>query len=288
MARADAAARAGRAVGRLVELPVGAVHVREDGPGDAPTVVLLHGYASSLHAFDRLTPLLATRHHIVRVDLLGHGCSAFDAPDFGHQAQADAVAAALDRLGVSPHTVVGHSFGADVAIALAARSATARQVVVIGQAPDYADARLPRGNQLLRRPGVGRWLARCAPAAAVDRASAFAFAPDIDPAGLFERPDRRWVDFRATAPAVHRTMLVDRPRALAERGLDARLVDLALPALVILGDQDRLYPAGPTRDRYARLPGVRVELLAGSGHSPPLEQPAATADLIERFVAESS
>jgi pimeloyl-ACP methyl ester carboxylesterase len=280
------AARTGRAIGRLVELPVGPVHVREDGPVDAPPIVLLHGYASSLHAYDRVTPILATTSRVIRVDLLGHGSSPLDAPDYGAEAQAAMVADVLDRLGRAPETVVGHSFGADVAIALAERTGRATRVVVIGQAADYAHARLPRGNQLLSHPLTGLWLRRLAPPAAIDRASRFAFAPGAPAAELFDQPDRRSVDFRATAPAMHRTVLLDRPRALATRGLDARLADLALPTLVILGAQDQLYPVAPTRARYACVPGVRVEVLAGSGHSAPLEQPEATARLIRDFVLE--
>jgi pimeloyl-ACP methyl ester carboxylesterase len=282
------AARSGRAIGRLVELPVGTMHVREDGPPDGPMVVLLHGYASSLHAFDRVTPILATADRVVRVDLLGHGSSPLEAPDYGAEAQAAMIARVLDQLGVTPETVVGHSFGADVAIALAEQTGRVTRVVVIGQAPDYADARLPRGNQLLSHPRAGRWLRRLAPAAAIDRASRFAFAPGAHAAELFDQPDRRSVDFRATAPAMHRTVLLDRPHALAMRGLDARLADLALPTLVILGAQDQLYPVARTQARYARVPGVRVEVLAGSGHSPPLEQPEATARLIAGFSAAAS
>lgn len=283
-----AAARSGRAIGRLVATPAGPIHVREDGRADAPAVLLIHGYASSMHGFDRLTPFLAARLRVVRVDLLGHGASVSAAPDYGHQAQARAVAGALDRAGVSASVVVGHSFGADVAIALAELRADLERVVVVAQAPDYTDASLPRGNQLLRPAYVGRLLRRLAPAAAVDQASRFAFAPGVDAASLFDQPDRRVTDFRATAPGVHRMVLHDRPRDLAVRGLDRRLADLGRPALVILGAQDQLYPVRPTQARYARLPGVRVEILADSGHSPPLEQPESTARLIEGFSAGSA
>lgn len=279
----ELAARSGRAIGRFVSTPVGPIHLREDGPADAPAVVLIHGYASSLHAFDRLTPFLAARLRVVRVDLLGHGSSVFAAPDYGHRAQARVIAGALDQAGVSASTVVGHSFGADVAIALAQLRPDLERVAVVAQAPDYTDASLPRGNQLLRPAYVGRLLRRLAPAAVVDRASRFAFAPGVDPVSLFDRPDRRATDFRATAPGVHRMVLHDRPRELAARSLDQRLADLGRPALVILGAQDQLYPVRPTQARYARVPGVRVEMLAASGHSPPLEQPEATARLIEQF-----
>lgn len=280
-----AAARAGQAIGRILDLPVGPVHVRLDGPATAPAILLLHGFASSLHAFDRLTPLLAADRLVVRVDLLGHGATTSQVPGFDSIAQAAMVGQVLDRLDLTPQTVVGHSFGADVAIAVAAADGCAARVVVIAQAPDYSAARLPRGSWLLSHPLVGPWLHRLATASSVNRASRFAFAPGACAADYFDRPDRRLLDYRAAAPALDRTVLVDRPLLLAARGLDEQLRDLHRPALVILGARDQLYPAEPTRAAYERVPGVQVEVLADCGHSPPLEQPQATARLIRDFSA---
>lgn len=271
------------AIGRIIQLPLGAVHVREDGPLGAPVVVLLHGFASSMHAYDRVASILAADRHVLRVDLLGHGCSTKVAADFGDGGQAEMVRAVLDRLDLQPDAVVGHSFGADVAIAMAEQGGRIGRLVLIGQAPDYGQARLPRGSAMLGHRSWGRLVHRLAVGPTVNRASRFAFAPATRPGPLFDRPDRRLVDVRSTAPALYRTILVDRPARLAQRPLDLRLRDLGLPALVVLGEQDQLYPVAGSRERYARVPGVRVEVLAGSGHSPPLEQPDATARLIHDF-----
>ena len=261
------------------------VHVREDGPRGAPVVVLLHGFASSMHSFDQVVSGLSSDRHVVRVDLLGHGCSAKVAADFGDAGQAVMVCAVLDHLGLQPDAVVGHSFGADVAIAVAERGAGVSRLVLIGQAPDYSGARLPRGSAVLGHRTWGPVVHRLAVGPVVDRASRFAFAPGTRAEPLFDRPGRRLADVRATAPAVYRAVLVDRPARLARRPLDLRLRDLELPALVILGEQDQLYPVAATRKRYAQLPGVHVEVLADSGHSPPLEAPDRTAQLIRDFTA---
>src|SRR5688572_25877352 len=61
--------------GRIVDLPGGDLQVREDGPRDAPAVVMLHGFACSLNWWDQVTPALARDHRVVRFDLLGHGGS---------------------------------------------------------------------------------------------------------------------------------------------------------------------------------------------------------------------
>ena len=66
--------RAGRSGGWSSCRSAGSICARTARP-TRPCVLLVHGYASSMHAFDRVTPLLAARRRVVRVDLLGHGCS---------------------------------------------------------------------------------------------------------------------------------------------------------------------------------------------------------------------
>src|SRR4029079_15553326 len=103
--------------GRIVALPRGDLQVREDGRPQAPAVVLIHGWTASIRWWDRITPLLASRYHVVRVDLLGHGVSAKPKDGYSMEAQADRVAGALQRLGVRRALIAGHSTGGEVAIA---------------------------------------------------------------------------------------------------------------------------------------------------------------------------
>src|SRR5271167_2647189 len=108
LARAD--------IGRIVDLPHGDdLQVREDGPRDAPAIVLLHGFASSLHWWDAITPALASRYHVIRFDLLGNGGSAKPSGGYSMEHEAQLVAEALNQLGVRRALLVGHSMGGLVA-----------------------------------------------------------------------------------------------------------------------------------------------------------------------------
>lgn len=97
------------------------VHYR-DWSGDGPPVVLLHGLASSCRIFDLCAPLLARDHRVVAYDQRGHGYSV--KPDSGYDVEtliADG-AGVLRALGIAPpFTVVGHSWGATVALEWAVR-----------------------------------------------------------------------------------------------------------------------------------------------------------------------
>lgn len=242
--------------------------VRDEGRG-RPVFLLLHGFSGSHRWFDAVAPSLAERGRVLRVDLRGHGrTGGRDGLDAGSQA-ADVIGV-LDDLGVDKVVAVGHSYGADVALALASR---AEKTVIIGQAPDYSYATFPPGNGLLALPVLGPVLHRLAPPAAVRRAVSYAFAPgfEFDPV-LLE-------DHAATDPAVARAVIVDRRRALAARPLDAQVRALGRPTLVILGRHDRFYPCDRTASRY-RAAGARVEIVEDAGHSPQVERPAKIVDLV--------
>jgi pimeloyl-ACP methyl ester carboxylesterase len=123
--------------GRIVDLPGGDLQVREDGRVGGPPVVLIHGWIASIHWWGRITPLLARRDRVIRVDLLGHGGSEKPRNGYSMEEQADRVALVLARLRVRRALVVGHSTGSEVAVALAARHPElARRLVVIDSEPD--------------------------------------------------------------------------------------------------------------------------------------------------------
>jgi pimeloyl-ACP methyl ester carboxylesterase len=118
----------------------GNIYVRQDGPRDAPALLLIHGSASSTRTWDPMVPLLTTSHRVIRIDLLGHGRSDKPAEgDYAIPAQGRRVAAALDRLGVRHAIVAGHSSGGYTATALAGQRpdlVTALALIDTGPSPD--------------------------------------------------------------------------------------------------------------------------------------------------------
>lgn len=241
---------------------------RDEGQGQ-PVFLLLHGFSGSHRSFDAVAPLLAAHGRVLRVDLRGHGRTGGH-DGFDAESQAAAVIGVLDDAGVDRVTAIGHSYGADVSLALGRR---ADKIVIIGQAPDYSYATFPAGNGLLAAPVLGPLLHRLAPPFAVRKAMSYAFAPGFvfDPALLRNHA--------TTSPAVARAVIVDRRAALARRPLDERVRALGVPTLVILGRHDRFYDCVRTAERY-RAVGARVEIVEGAGHSPQIERPAEFVDLV--------
>ncbi len=275
---------------KLVDTANGTLQVLEEGDTDAGSpIVLIHCYTCSMNWWDDLAPLLARDHRVIRVDLLGHGGS--DKPGSGYAItdQATAIAEGLAGLGVQGATVVGHSLGGTVATALAEQSPElASRVVIVDQAPDDSFEHLSMSERAAHWPVIGQALSRLAeigPDSAVRSQYEQAFAPGFSISSGFENSDQVVDDLRAmNYDAFDQSSEAERDYT-DERPLDERLTAIGVPLLVIFGAEDQIYDADEALPRYEDVPGARIELIEGAGHSPNVEAPEELAALILSFAA---
>ena len=266
--------------GRIVDLPGGDLQVREDGPRDAPTVVMLHGFACSIHWWDQMTPALARDHRVIRFDLLGHGGSEKPKKGYGMESQARLVAGALDRLGARRAAVVGHSMGGSVATALAEqRPALVESIVILDSPSKSGDAELPFTARMGFVPVLGQAIKRVVPDGMVRDGLESAFA-----AG-FDVPDEFVEDFRDMTYTSYDDSHRGADDYSKERGLAERLADESVPLLVVFGSDDEIVDPKSAQG-YRTVPGARIVVLDGVGHSPHVERPGTTARLVDDFLAQ--
>lgn len=264
--------------GLVIELPDGDLHVRDAGSREAPVLVLLHGFAASVNWWDRIVPRLARDHRVINIDLLGHGGSEKPREGYGMEDQARLVRAALERLDVQKAAVAGHSMGGLVATALAQqRPRLVESLVVLDTGPGKDDSHLPFTARLGFVPVLGEAIRRVVPDTAVRNGLESAFADG------FEVPDQFVDDFRELTYTSY-----DDSRSASEdyreQGhLAERLADDRIPLLVIFGAQDEIADPDSAQD-YRRVPGARIVMLDGVGHTPMVERPAATARLMLDFL----
>lgn len=271
--------------GRILQLPSGSVQVVETGPKDGKPIVLLHCYTCSSRWWDGMVPDLAAKNRVIRIDLRGHGGSEKPSSGYAIEEQAALVAAALAELNVKRATVVGHSLGADVSVALAQQSPElVRRMVVIDEAPDDENyGARDFALKLSITPVIGQLAWRITPKFVWKDGLGQAFAPGFEVPNAFVDDLRRmtYTAFDGSAEGA-----LDYTE---ERPLNERLVALAPPPplLVIFGTKDQSYEVPKAPDAYRDVPGARIELIEGAGHSPNVEKPAQTTALILAFIRAS-
>jgi pimeloyl-ACP methyl ester carboxylesterase len=120
------------------------LHIDTD-TGTGPVVILIHGIASTSATFHKVVPLLAPRHRVIAIDILGHGGSPAPADsEYTLEEHVAALAVTIRSLRLTePFVLVGHSLGSLIATRYAAErrwysrpGTRASRLVLIG-APIY-------------------------------------------------------------------------------------------------------------------------------------------------------
>lgn len=269
---------------RFLTLPGGQrVHVRDEGPREAPVLVLVHGSNASLHSWEPWVTRLAGRYRFVSLDLPGHGLTgpAIDRR-YGLADYAGVVDGVAKALRLPRFVLVGHSMGG----AVAARYALAhpdglRGLVLVGAAgePDAAGRRPPIGFRFSQSPLLGALIPYLGPRAlfAASYRGSVAVPARADPAII----DRYW---RLNLYPGNRQATVDRARTPRVPITAGALKDMNLPTPLMWGRQDRLVPVSGARWYAAALPDSRTVIYDGVGHIPMDEVPARSAGDLARFV----
>lgn len=110
------------------------LHIATD-EGTGPVVLLVHGIASSSETFRALVPLLAPRHRVIAVDILGFGASPAPADcEYTLEDHVDSLSATVHSLKLAgPIILVGHSLGSLIVTRYAStHRARASRVVLVG------------------------------------------------------------------------------------------------------------------------------------------------------------
>jgi pimeloyl-ACP methyl ester carboxylesterase len=258
--------------GRFVVADGIRLHYTEHGDPTRPPVVLVHGNGAMAREMElsglveRLTP----GFRVIVFDRPGYGHSERpNGRDYDPQAQAQLLLRALDALGISHPTVLGHSWGAMVAMAMArARPERIRAVVLVSgyytpslrlDAPLLGAPALPAIGTLMRHtvsPLIGRLLWPLM----VRRI----FAPDRV-TERFQREYPVWMSLRPSqllASAAEAGMM-----PLQAVTLKRREEELSVPTLIVAGESDWLVMTRWQSQRlHRRMPSSRLRLVPGAGH----------------------
>jgi pimeloyl-ACP methyl ester carboxylesterase len=255
------------------------LRVADSGPRDAPAVILLHGFGSSLETWDGWAGPLSATYRVIRFDLPGFGLSGADPTgDYSDARSIAIIAALMDRLGLARASLIGNSLGGRIAWRFAAAWPDRVDKLVLVSPDGFASP----GFEYGKPPDVPLMM-QALPYTMPD----FMFRPSLaaayaDPRALSDATYRRYRDLML-APGVR--------RAILDRMADTVLEDpvpllrrIQAPTLLLWGEQDAMIPFGNAADYRRDIPNATLVPLPGLGHVPFEEAPAASLPPVLRFL----
>ncbi len=252
-------------------------------PGAEPAVLLIHGLPGTAEDFNKVTPLLAGQRTIA-IDRPGYGFSSGGYFPFDRQLQA--VQEVIERLHLGHPIIVGHSYGGAIALDFAElHPHEPRGLVLLDAAAtctrnslyDRTQARLVQGLELPVIAQIANaTFSQLLRTVAAEQGDSQAFHPNrVDPA---HRERVLAINMK------HGNLEAYAGETLAANGviagLDRRLAQIAVPAVVIQGASDQLVKPACGRRLAARLPDARLEIVSG-GHMTPYTHPQVVAAAVK-------
>jgi len=273
------------------------LHAEVLGPPGAPVIVLAHGYVLSLHAWHYQQRDLAGEFRVVAYDQRGHGQSeAAASGDYSIQALGRDLAAVLDTVVPAGERAVvgGHSMGGMSVLSFADQFPDVVAERLAGAAlVDTTAADVVRGSVF----SAGSALAASVLGAFAARAVGVrppATGPVVDVSLLITRHIGLSAAASSAAVAFTQQLALGCPRDVsaalmpALTALDVREAArrLRVPALVIVGEEDRLTPPDASRELTRLLGDAELVVLPGVGHMAPIEAHAELTAHLRLFARQ--
>ena len=260
--------------------------------GEGPCLLLIHGIGGDWRTWEPVLEGLARQHHVVAVDLPGHGGSAKGAGDYSLGALASVLRDLGGALGLERATVVGHSLGGGVAMQFAYQfPERCERLVLVSSGGLGADVGLLL--RLATLPGSELVLSLAAPAARwlVDLAATAGRSLRVRPAADAEHYARA---FTALAEPDTRAAFLGTLRGVV--GTRGQLVDARdrlylaehMPTLIVWGERDGVLPLDHGHAAQDAIPGSRLEIFENAGHLPQLDDPQRFITVVDDFMATTN
>lgn len=267
------------------------VHLRDEGPKDAPVIMLLHGSNADLHTWEPWVQALKGQYRVIRFDQVGHGLTGPDPQhDYSRANYVEDILQVADKLGLGTFILGGNSMGGKHALAFAAAhperlaglvlvDASGGPMLNVGKKEDEDSGNI--GFTIAQTPGINL------------------LVEQITPRGLIRQSLEQSVSVKAvvTEAAVDRYWELlrypgNRRATLKRFGYpydpltEAEIAGITTPALILWGEEDRLIPVEAGQWLAKTLPRNRLVIYPKIGHLPQEEAPEATLGDLRAWLTE--
>ena len=241
-----------------MECTVNGLRINYEVMGQGETVLLLHGWASSLQPYRRLMQQLSAKYRVIAVDFPGMGGSEEPKEPWDVDGYADFVLEFLQQFDIRRLSLVGHSYGGRVIIKLANRRLPfAIDKIVLVDSAGIKPAGSKKRSFRQRIFKLGKWFLSLKPIA------------KLFPTALEKlRVKFGSADYAAASPMMRQCLV----KAVNE-DLSHLLPGIKAPTLLVWGDRDTATPISDAKKMESAIPNAGLAVIPGTGHFSFAENP---------------
>ena len=249
------------------------IEVEERGAGDV-SLVFLHYWGGTHRTWSKVAAELQSAYRTVTYDMRGWGGSGASDEGYSISALAEECTALVEHLALSRYVLIGHSMGGKVAQLVASRNPQGLLGLVLVAPATPTPNHLPEGA---KQQQIHAYDTRETVLQTIEFLSAGALDSDsveqivADSLSGTSEAKLAW------------------PTSAILEDISSEVSKIAVPTLVLAGEQDRLDSVEQhRREVVERIPRATLEIIPRSGHLLPIDEPVRTARAIQLFVSSIS
>ena len=263
---------------RFAEINGLKVRYQISGKAENPTLLLIHGFTSSLETWDWLAPELSKDFHIIRFDSAGHGLTGPDSTNnYSHVSRVETALGLINHLKLEKSTIIGNSMGGNTAWRIAALHPDKISKLILIDASGFPLNGLS-DEPFEINPAMKAYLMN-APKASVTYAVSGMYA---DPTKIPTSRIDQIVDMMQKEGNGEAFVKIFEAFTLPDP--TALLNKISVPTMILWGAKDATVPPNHAALFNQAIPNSEVFMFENVGHVPQEEEPQLTANKIKEFI----
>jgi len=270
------------------------VHLRDEGPKDAPAIVLLHGSNADLHTWEPWVQALKGQYRVIRFDQVGHGLTGPDPKqDYSRDNYVADILEVANKLGLKQFVLGGNSMGGKHALAFAVKhpqrltglvlvDGSGGPMLKLDKKDDAASSSSGNiGFTIARMPGVNLLVEQVTPRRLI--AQSLEQSVSVKSVASEAAVDRYWELLRYPG---NRRATLKRFGYPYDPLTEAEIAAVTTPTLILWGEEDRLIPVEAGQWLAKTMPNNALVIYPKIGHLPHEEAVEATLGDLQPWLAE--
>ena len=246
--------------------------LRLEKKGSSKTLILLHGLGASIERWSELLPLLRD-YNVIVLDLIGFGYSDKPLIEYTVDFFVRFLEAFFTKLKISNPIIIGSSFGGQLILEYSLKHRDFFEKIILVS---------PAGT--LERPTyvLSQYIFSGLYPTVENVQNAFQMMANNPNYNVDEKTVKDYIN-RMRLPNSKYALISTLLAMRRDQTLQERLVEIAIPTLVIWGSNDTTIPI-ENLEYFKQMPIVETYIMEGCGHTPYVEKPKEFYEIIKKFI----